>query len=237
MTRTDSAEAPMHDPGIADGESTTYRVDIGRRQGASWIAHTISATDDEYVTTTHADFGNDVATTIEQRFRRAHAGIRAEHYLATTTNGSTIVSREEAHFIDTRHLQFGGRVAPFADQLVPLLGGLTLFRGLDFRKGHTRTIELWLGFSISWPVELRVVKKESVEVNGSTAEVWTMRLRPSFSRINSLLDKIVARILPEFLLQFDAARPHRLLTMSFPTGPFPWNPRGRLEMADIATQP
>ena len=38
-------------------------------------------------------------------------------------------------------------------------------------------------------------------------------------------------ILPPFRIHFDAEPPHRFLRFSFPTGPFPWNPRGLIEAA------
>jgi hypothetical protein len=236
MTETESSARHMSDPGIVDGEQTTYRVDIGHRRAAGWITHVVVCEENEYRTETVGEF-DDVTVHIDQCFRRAHSTIAADRYNATTTNGHAVVSREEANFIDTRHLHFGGKIGPFPSELVPLAGGLTLLRGLDFRRGHSRTVDLWLGFSVTWPVEVRVAKKEKTVISGTSHEVWTVKVRPSFKKINSLLDKIVSGILPEFVLHFAAADAHRLLAMSFPTGPLPWDPRGRFELDDDRPSP
>ncbi|MDQ1446852.1 MAG: hypothetical protein QOI20_3316, partial [Acidimicrobiaceae bacterium] len=44
---------------------------------------------------------------------------------------------------------------------------------------------------------------------------------------------VVQLLLPPFVLHFEEGPPHRFLRFSFPTGPFPWNPRGLIEATEL----
>jgi hypothetical protein len=62
---------------------------------------------------------------------------------------------------------------------------------------------------------------------------WRVRARPSFEQISGALDRVAAMVIPPFLLHFQAEASHRFLRFEFPTGPFPWNPRGVIEATEL----
>ncbi|MGK8488932.1 hypothetical protein [Nocardia asiatica] len=141
-----------------------------------------------------------------------------------------MVSREEANFLGTVHLQFGGGIAPFPANVMPLAGGLTLLRGLDFAEGAEECVDLWLAFSVHLPLGAKVEQRTVVEVPAGRITSWQVRLRPRLSGLNTMLEKVLGGFLPPAVAHFDAAPPHRLVRLSFPTGPMPWDPRGLLEL-------
>lgn len=226
----------LRDPQVTGEDRAAYRVDIGRHVGVATIDHILDPADPSTyrsTTTAHSGEPGGVVVAIEQTFLRADGWIRAATYCATTTDGDRLVSREEGHFSDTRHLQFGGRIAPYPADIVPLAGGLTMLRGLDFRPGKRLVVNIWLGFSVSWPVEVKVARRSQVTTPAGDFRAWEVKIRPSFSKINGMLDQVVAGILPEFQLYFDVDSPHRMVRMKFPTSPFPWDPKGTLELVEV----
>ncbi|HVH43188.1 MAG TPA: hypothetical protein VM925_12625 [Labilithrix sp.] len=222
--------SPFRDPGIPDGERSSYAVKLGDKAFRSNVVSVVTSVEDRYVSTIDGRIGDRFSMSIEQTFLRASGLLRADRYKAESRFDENVVSREEGFFLETRHLQFGGRVQPFPTGLMPLVGGLTLLRGLDFTKGAKATIDLWLAFSVCWPLETKIEKRASIEVPAGRFDAWQVRVRPSFHVINGLLDKVVAGLLPPFILHFETTAPHRMLSFSFPTGPMPWDPRAMIEL-------
>ncbi|MFX0574350.1 hypothetical protein [Nocardia nepalensis] len=222
----------FRDPGIADGELSQYVATVGtdptQYEVSSLVEHD---GDDAYRTQLTVDMANDFTMKVEQIFDRTGGTLSTRSYVAESKLGDTLVSREEGNFDGTAHLQFGGKVEPFPSPLTSLLGGATTFRGLDFTKGAKATINLWLAYSIHWPVEVKVEKRTTIDVPAGKFDAWQVKAKPSFAHINGLLDKVIHGILPAFTLHFDAATPHRMLRFSFPTGPLPWDPKGLVQLA------
>ncbi|MFG1792966.1 hypothetical protein [Nocardia sp. NPDC049149] len=223
----------FRDPGIKDGELSRYVVTIGdapaEYRASSLVEHD---GDDRYRTNLKVDLPDDFTMEVTQVFDRSGGALATVSYVAESKLGETLVSREEGNFAGTSHLQFGGKVEPFPSPLTSLLGGATTFRGLDFRKGAKATINLWLAYSVHWPVEVRVDKRTTVEVPAGRFDAWQVKAKPSFAHINGLLDKVIHGILPAFTLHFEAESPHRLIRFSFPTGPLPWDPKGLMQLSD-----
>ncbi|WP_280381978.1 hypothetical protein [Nocardia wallacei] len=221
----------FRDPGIPDGEKSVYAVGIADRPQRHELTSVVARETGGYRSTTEAYVGaENLALTIEQRFQRTGEWLRAQDYLAETRSGDTVVSREEAHFVDTTHLRLGGDIEPFPPNVMPLLGGMTLLRGLDFTEGATESLELWLAFSLHWPLTARVDKQLVVEVPAGSFTCWQVLLRPGFAHVNSLLDKMIGGLLPPSVAHFEAAPPHRLVRFGFPTQPMPSAPRGLIEL-------
>ncbi|MGW4633500.1 hypothetical protein [Nocardia sp. NPDC004415] len=226
----------FRDPFIPDGEKSTYTVALEGKPRDIELIHVVARERGGYRSTLDArlDSGRpgvpDLTMSIEQRFSRAGGRLLAEHYRAETRSGSAMVSREEANFTDTVHLQLGAGPAPFPLNLMPIAGGLTLLRGLDFTAGAVETLDVWLAFSVHWPLLVRVEKETTVEVPTGTLPCWQVRMRPGFAQVNSLLDKIIGGLLPPFIAHFEAAPPHRLVRMSFPTELSLSAPRAVLEL-------
>ncbi|MGX1777449.1 hypothetical protein ACWIGW_35460 [Nocardia brasiliensis] len=222
--------SPFRDPAIADGEKSTYSVRLADSLSQGRITSVVEHGDDGYVSYLEAGSDDSYSMKVEQRIRRESGTMVAESYQAASYFRGRLVSREEGYFLDTEHMQFGGKPAPFPRGVMPLLGGLTLLRGLDFQRGAKSKHDLWLAFSIHWPLEVKVEKQMTVDVPAGSFDVWQVHIRPSFSHMNGLLDKVIAGFLPPFVGHFEVASPHRMVRFSFPSGPLPWHPRGTLEL-------
>lgn len=222
--------SPFRDPGIADGERSHYRIRLTESAAGHPITCVVDHDDDCYISSLEVGSDQAYSAKVEQRIRRSEGFIEAESYQAASYYRGRTVSREEGYFLDTQHIQFGGKLAPFPRGVMPLLGGLTLLRGLDFRRGAKSKHDLWLAFSISWPLEVKVDKRMTITVPVGSMDVWQVNLRPSFSHINTLLDKVVSGFLPPFTCHFEAAATHRLVQFTFPSGPLPWQPRAIIEL-------
>jgi hypothetical protein len=225
-----NASFPFRDPGIRHGERSTYAAQLGEKPFTRDIVSTVGAEGDRYVSTIDARLGGNFTMTIEQHFLRESGRLRADRYKAESRFEEKLVTREEGFFVDTQHLQFGGQVSRFPTDLMPLVGGMTLLRGLDFTKGAKATVALWLAFSVYVPLETKVEKRASIRVPAGDFETWQVRVRPSLEPISGILDKVVSGFLPPFVMHFEANPPHRMVSFSFPTGPMPWNPRGTIEL-------
>ncbi|UGT54892.1 hypothetical protein [Nocardia asteroides] len=216
-------QTAFRDPFIPDGEKSVYTVGLLGETPGFEMTHLVTREKGGYRTTLdtrphgRALSDTDLTMTIEQRFGRIGGRLRAEQYRAETRCGPTVVSREEANFVDTVHLQFGGLPAPFPLNVMPIAGGLTLLRGLDFTEGLVETVSVWLAFSVHWPLLARVEKQSTIEVPAGSVPCWQVRMRPGFAQVNSLLDKVIGSVLPPFVAHFEQEAPHRLVRMSFPT--------------------
>lgn len=223
----------FRDPGIPHGEETHYRASAAGASMSQDITTLVEHDGDDRYRHVAKVSQDGFTLDVEQIFRREHGELRSESYQMATHVDGKLVSREEGHFIDTRHLQFGGNIAPFPRDVLPLIGGMVGLRGLEFRRGAKRTVNLWLAFSVFWQIDVRVERRETVTVPAGSIEAWRVKVRPSFAQISGLLDKIVGGLLPPFILHFDAAEPHRMVRFEFPTGPLPWNPKGLIEATKL----
>ncbi|MEU0543122.1 hypothetical protein ABZ319_24935 [Nocardia sp. NPDC005978] len=224
--------SPFRDPVIADGEKSLYRIRLGDDPEGGRIIGLVEQDGDAYVSCLEAGSADAYSAKVEQRIRRSGGRMDAESYQAASYFEGRMVSREEGYFIGTQHMQFGGKLAPFPRGVMPLLGGLTLLRGLDFRPGAKTKLDLWLAFSIHWPLEVKVEKRVRVDVPAGSVDAWQVRMRPSFSHVNGLLDKVISGLLPPFIGHFETSGAHRLVRFSFPSGPLPWQPRAVIELTD-----
>lgn len=223
--------SPFRDPAIADGEKSIYSLRVDGDSTVRQVSILVEHDGDAYLSSFDAGSDDSFRMRVEQRIRRQDGALIAESYRSEARYEGWLVSREEGYFIGTRHVQFGGRIDPFPQGVMPLIGGLTLMRGIDFRRGHKSKHDLWLAFSLHWPLEVKVEKRTTVDVAAGSFDAWQVRIRPGFAHINGLLDKVIAGFLPPFTAHFEASGAHRMLRFSFPTGPMPWNPRGVLELA------
>jgi hypothetical protein len=228
-----SRTVPYRDPHIPDGERTVYRLALDANSDATQVISTVTHDGpDTYVLSMSVPHPQ-LSMTVEQRFARRDGMVTPVSYLAEARSDGTLVSREEGYFEGTSHIQFGGKVLPYPRDVVPLLGGVLALRGIDFAKGASLRFNVWLAFSVYWQLELKVERRERVTVPTGPVDAWRVKVRPSFAQINGLLDRIVGGLLPDFTLHFEAAEPHRMVRFSFPTGPFPWNPKGLVEVTEL----
>ncbi|MEV5651067.1 hypothetical protein AB0L57_22685 [Nocardia sp. NPDC052254] len=232
MVSADPAHALFRDPGIPDGEKCRYTVGTDGHSSGFEMTSVVTHEGGGYRTLLDASSRDgDLELTVDQRFGRVDGFLRAEDYRAETRSRGTVVSREEAHFLDTVHLPIGGAPAPFPTDIMPIVGGMTLLRGLDLTDPATRTIDTWLAFSVHWPLTARVEKQTTVEIGAGQVECRQVRLRPSFGQVNMLLDRMIGGLLPPFVVHIELEPPHRLVRLSFPTELALSAPRGVIELA------
>ena len=221
-------DPPFSDPQIPDGERTSYRGTISDREVGAGDVH-VEASEDRYVARLETRILTDFNQSIEMSFSRARGMVRAESYRAESRDGDRPVSVEEGWFRDVRGLHWGAELQPYPSNVTPLLGCAIALRGMDFAKGERHHLALWLANTVWWEVALHVHKRERIEIPAGAFTAWRVSAHPQFEPIGAALNRIVQAILPPFTLHFDAEPPHRLLRFAFPTGPFPWNPRGLIE--------
>ncbi|MFF2554818.1 hypothetical protein ACFVUS_27710 [Nocardia sp. NPDC058058] len=222
----------FRDPKIDNGERSEYVVTVGNDPTEFHAVSVVEHDGDTgYRTTLTVKLPDEFGMVVNERFDRSGGALKAISYVAESRHREALVSREEGNFDGTSHLQFGGKVEPFPAQMTSLLGGGTTFRGLDFTKGAKMVVNLWLAYSIHWPVEVKVEKRTAIDIPAGRFDAWQVKAKPSFAHINGLLDKVIHGFLPAFTLHFDAAEPHRLLRFSFPTGPLPWDPKGLVQLS------
>ncbi|MFB7718771.1 hypothetical protein [Nocardia sp. NPDC056100] len=222
----------FRDPYIPDGEKTVYTVRIADQPPALDIVSTVGHEDQGYLSVVQATSSDGNFTiTVEQRFQRLGEQLRIASYRAETRTGTTVVSREEANFLGTTHLQIGAGIAPFPADLMPLAGGLTLLRGLDLTEGAEADIALWLAFSVHIPLSAKTDRRTVVDAATGRIDCWQVRLRPRLTGLNPMLEKMLSPFLPLVVVDIEAAPPHRMIRCGFPTGPMPWHPRAVMELA------
>jgi hypothetical protein len=216
------------DPGIAALERAVYRGSIGDEEAGEGTLE-IEPVDgglEQRITTVVAGHARYA---MRARFSVRGGALLCEDYALETFSGDVRIAREEGAFRDVQTLQWGGELQPYPRSVTPLLACATALRGLDFARGEKRQFAVWLANTAYWPVDLHVEKRERVSVPAGEFDAWRIRVRPSFREVAGALDRVVQAFLPPFVIHFEADAPHRFLRFTFPTGPFPWNPRGRIE--------
>jgi hypothetical protein len=225
-------EGAFSDPGIPDGEETVYRGVIdGAEVGTG--TNRISRTDGGYRQTLSMSVRGEATYTASVEFRCNRGTLAVESYRLDTRYRDQPVAVEEGRFRGVKVLQWGGALEAYPRDVTPLLGCALALRGLSFERGGRRSFSLWLANTVWWEVNTRVERLEEVSLRGGPARAWRVRARPRFGQIAGRLDRIVQLLLPPFVLHFEEQPPHRFLRFSFPTGPFPWNPRGLIEATEL----
>lgn len=226
-------EGPFRDPEIPAGETCTYRGSIhGAAAGEGTLR--IEVEPDAYLQRLEMRLQDTLDYDLELRFARSAGSIHAEHYALRTTHDGAPVAVEEGWFRGVKALHWGGELISYPRDLAPLLGCALALRGIEFAPGRRRTFPLWLANTAFWEIDLRVERREQVDVPAGRMEAWRVRARPSFEQIGATLDRVVGALLPPFVLHFEAEAPHRFLRFEFPTGPFRWNPRGVIEATELS---
>jgi hypothetical protein len=225
-------DGPLSDPNIADGETAVYRGSVkGEVAGEGTLR--VEASPDAYVQHIEMRVLDELDYTLALRFARRDGHIQAEHYALRTHHHGAPVAVEEGWFRNVRVLHWGGELISYPRDIAPLLGCAIALRGMELEKGARRTLPVWLANTAFWEVDLRVERREDVEVPAGRYSAWRVRARPSFEQIGSALDKLIGALLPPFVLHLEAAPPHRFLRFEFPTGPFRWNPRALIEAVEL----
>jgi hypothetical protein len=226
-------DGPFRDPGVPDGERSVYRGSIqGERAGTGTM--TVEASPELYVQRLGIELDGGYRAELECSFARVNGTLRAEAYTLSGFDGESPVSREDGWFRGVRGLHWGGTLTPYPSSITPLLGCAIALRGLELERGERHRFALWLANSVWWEVEAHVEKRERARVPAGEFVAWRVDVAPRFDAIGTALNRVVAALLPPFRLHIEEAEPHRFLRFSFPTGPFPWNPRGLIEAVELS---
>lgn len=226
-------EGPFRDPGIPDGERTTYRGLVGGEEvgsGEIVVRHVEGGYRQEVAIRAPGDV--ELAATLT--FARRREAVHAEDYRLETRQGAgTVIAAEEGRFRHVRPLTWGAVTAPYPRDLVPLLGVPVALRGLEWERGARRTFSVWLANMVSWEIEARVERSEPLELAAGPRDTWRVELRPVLAEVDRTLDKLVNGLGAPVVAHFDREAPHRFLALSFPTGPFRDNPPGVIEATGV----
>lgn len=228
-----TGDGPFRDPGLPDGERATYRGTIDRREAGSGELR-LEASPDRYLQRITAELEGGYGLELEMSFARVNGTLRAEHYRLDSNDGDRPVAHEEGWFRGVRGLHWGGAIQGYPANVTPLLGCAIAMRGLEFARGERHRFALWLANTVWWEIEAHVEKRERVEVPAGSFEAWRVDVAPRFDAVGTALNRVIAALLPPFRVHFEADEPHRFLRFSFPTGPFPWNPRGLIEATELS---
>lgn len=220
------------DPQIPARERTAYRGTIsGERQGEGALI--VVPHDEHYEVAMEATVAGHLRYVLDGRFERRRGLVLADSYRLQTLDGERAVAVEEGRFRDVQVLDWGGALGRYPRSTTPLLMCAVALRGMEFDSGARRSFRIWLANTATWDIALHVERRETVTLPCGRHDAWRVRARPSFEQVARTLDKVVGALLPPFVLHFDAQPPHRLLRFSFPTGPFPWNPRALIEAEEL----
>jgi hypothetical protein len=225
------SEGRFLDPGVQEGERTSYRGSVGGEQHSEGTA-VIHAADDRYALELSMRIGGELDYAMRFEALRKRGTLVADSYRLDTSHGDRPVAVEQGWFRDVAALGWGGAIERYPSDVAPLLGCALMLRGLEFERGARRSFSLWLANTVYWEIDTKVEKRERVSVPAGSFDAWRLRVRPSFERVSGALDRVIALVLPPFVLHFAAEPPHRFLRFAFPTGPFPWNPRGLVEATE-----
>lgn len=234
-------EGPFRDPDIPDRERTVYRGLVDGEQagiGVLVVERGAEGARQLYRQSLSVNVGGRTDYRLEMTFRRRAGTIHAEAYRLETRQGEGApIAAEEGRFRRVRAPGWGLEHEPYPRDLAPLLGCAVALRGLEFERGARRTFSLWLANTLYWEVEARTERLEPVELPIGRVDAWRVQVRPSLEQVDRALDKLVAGLLPPFVLHFAGEAPHRFLRFAFPTGPFRWNPPGLVEAIELDAAP
>lgn len=138
-------------------------------------------------------------------------------------------AHDEGRLRGVKALNWGGTVAEYPADIVPIIAVPIVLRGL-LAKNARIDFPLWLASVVYWPVHARVEGSARVDAPGGRVDAWKVRFRPDLHSVVGPLDRVVQPILPPFVGYFAKRTPNELVRFEFPTGPFPWNPRGAIEL-------
>ena len=227
------------DPEIAEPERRSYRG-VLRDQEIGTGTFTVVPHPDRYdVTVQLRGALSGVETEIETRVQlvRERGLVRAESYETDARvegEHGRSTAHDEGRLLGVKALSWGGSVAEYPADIMPLIAVPLVLRGL-FTKGARVDFPLWLASVVYWPVHAKVEGAAKVETPAGRIDAWKVRFRPDLHGLVGPLDRVVQPIIPPFIGYFAKRTPNELLRFEFPTGPFPWNPRGAIEQVAVAS--
>lgn len=226
-------DEPLRDPDLDAPERTTFRALIdGEEIGSGTL--TLRPEDDRtFVQEIEGQAFGRLSGSAVVRFRRRGGDLIAESQALDIKDKDRHVLTEEASFRDVQVPQIGGDIAGYPRPMVPAPALALAFRTLPLKEKAKFVPRLWLAAVVHWPLDVRVEKKERIEVPAGSFEAFRIRLRPSLVDVAQALDELSATVVPPVIAHVAVEPAGRLLRLSFPTGPARTDPTGLLEATEL----
>lgn len=173
-----------------------------------------------------------VTAVVETRFRRRGGELLAASQTIDLRDRERELYRSSGSFRDVQAPQFGGELSPYPRELLPAPALALALRTLPLAEKARFMPRLWLAAVVHWPLDLRVEKREPVELPAGAFDCWRIRLRPSLLGVAQALDELSANVVPP-LVAHVAVDGQRLVRLAFPTGSGRGDPPGLLEATEL----
>lgn len=224
----------LPDPELEAEETTAFRATVGGEEvGGGTLTLRPEGERELLQLIEGAAFGR-VSGRAVVRFRRRGGELLAAAQEVELRDRERELYRASASFRDVQAPQLGGELSPYPRELLPAPALALALRTLPLKEKARFMPQVWLAAIVHWPLDLRVEKREPVEVPAGRFDCWRVRLRPSLLDVAQALDELSANVVPP-LTAHVTVDGQRLVRLAFPTGPARSDPPGRLEATSLSS--
>ncbi len=222
----------LPDPELEAAETTVFRATVdGEPVGGGTLTLRLDG-ERELVQEIAGEAYGRLAGTVETRFRRRGGELLAAAQTIDLRDRERSLYRADATFRDVQAPQMGGELAPYPRELLPAPAVALALRTLPLKEKARFVPRVWLAAVVHWPLDVRVEKRERVELPVGKLDCWRIRLRPSLLEVAQALDELSSNVVPP-LVAHVAVDGQRLVRLAFPTGPGRSDPPGLLEATEL----
>ncbi len=223
----------LPDPELTAPETTRFRALIDGEQVGEGTLSFRNEGERELVQEIEGQAFGRLSGQAETRFRRRGGVLLAATQAVEIRDRDREVARDSSSFRDVHVPQLGGDIAPYPRTLVPAPALALALRTLPLKEKARFLPQVWLTAVAHWPVDVRVEKREAIEVPAGRFDAWRVRLRPSLVDVAQALDELSATVVPPVVAHVATQPSGRLLRLAFPTGPGRTDPPGLLEAVEL----
>jgi len=218
----------LPDPELEAEETTTFRATVGGEEvGAGTLTLRLEG-ERELLALIEGEAYGRLSGRVAVRFRRRGGELLAASQEVELRDRERDLYRASATFRDVQAPQFGGELAPYPRELLPAPALPLALRTLPLAEKARFMPTVWLAAVVHWPLDVRVEKRERVELPAGRLDCWRVRLRPSLLDVAQALDELSANVVPP-LVAHVTVDGQRLARLAFPTGFGRGDPPGLLE--------
>lgn len=225
-------EDALPDPELEAPETTAYRGLIDGEEVGTGTLTLRPEGERELIQHVEGEAFGRLSGSVETRFRRRGGELLAAAQAIELRDRDRDVFHESAAFRDVQVPQMGGEISAYPREMVPAPALALALRVLTLEEKARFVPRAWLTAILHWPIDIRVEKREKVEVPAGKFDAWRVRLRPSLVDVAQALDELSASLVPPVIAHV-AVDGQRLLRLAFPTGPGRNDPPGLLEATEL----
>lgn len=222
----------LPDPELDAAETTVFEASVDGEQVGGGTLTLAPEGDRELVQTIAGEAYGRLTGQVETRFRRRGGELLAAAQTIDLRDRERSLYRADGTFRDVQAPQFGGELSPYPRELLPAPALALALRTLPLKEKARFMPSVWLAAIVHWPLDLRVEKREKVDVPAGKLDCWRIRLRPSLVDVAQALDELSANVVPPVLAHVTVDG-QRLVRLAFPTGPGRNDPPGLLEATEL----